>query len=69
MNALDARNKLSEIQARLAALQALFMYDQNDKQFGQTECFGIDLTIQTIVDDLGSIDDAIKGAVKASNQG
>ncbi len=69
MSALDARNKLSEIQARLAALQALFMYDQNDKQFGQTECFGIDLTIQTIVDDLGSIDDALKGAVKASNQG
>ena len=69
MSALDARNKLSEIRARLAALQALFMYDKNDKGFGQEECWGIELTIQTIVDDLGGIDDALKCAVKASNQG
>ena len=65
---IDAQDKLSEISARLAALQALFMYDENDKQFGQTECFGIDLTIQTIVDDLDGIDDALKGAVKVETK-
>ena len=61
---LDAQDKHSEIQARLAALQALFMYEERDKEFGQEECWGIDLTIRTIRDDLGGIDDALKGAAE-----
>ena len=52
---IDAQDNLSKIKARLAALQALFMYEERDKEFGYTECFGIDLTIQTIIDDLDEI--------------
>ena len=55
---LDAQDKLAEIKARLAALQALFLYDGKDKQFGYSECWGIDRTIQTIVDDLVGIEQA-----------
>ena len=60
---LDAQDNLSKIKARLAALQALFMYDTKDKEFNYTECFGIDLTIQTIIDDLTGIEQSL-GTVK-----
>ena len=65
---LDARDKLDEIKARLAALQALFFYQGKDKQFGYSACWGIDLTIGTIVDDLGDIEQSL-ATVKEHNQG
>ena len=58
---LDARDKLDEIKARLAALQQLFVYEGKDKQIGYSACWGIDRTIQTIVDDLAEIEQAMEG--------
>ena len=39
-------------------------YEERDKEFTQKECFGIDLTIQTIRDDL----DAIEKVLDAVNR-
>ena len=49
---LNAQEKLGEIKARLAALQELFNWQGVNKEFGSSGCFGIDLTIGTIVDEL-----------------
>ena len=56
---LNARDKLGEIKARLAALQALFCHDGRDKEFGSAECWGIDRTIETIRDDIGEIEQSL----------
>jgi len=64
---LDARDKLDEIKARLAALQALFLYDGKDKQFGYSACWGIDCTIQTIVDDIGAINESLSMVKEVSS--
>ena len=66
---LNAQDKLSEITARLAALQALFMYEERDKEFGQDECFGIDLTIQTIIDDLDEIGQSLSTVKEHKQEG
>ena len=63
---LDARDKLDEIKARLAALQALFLYDNKIKQFNYDACWGIDRTIQTIVDDLAGIEQSLSTVKEAS---
>ena len=35
------------------------MYDGKDKEFGYETCWGIDRTIQTVIDDLGGIDQSL----------
>ena len=65
---LDARDKLDEIKARLAALQALFLYEGKHKQFGYDECWGIDLTIRTIVDDIGAINESLSSVKEAGDE-
>ena len=61
---LNARDKLSEISARLTALQALFdcsgKHDQF-RQFNSHACWGIDRTIQTLIDDLKEVDRQFSG--------
>lgn len=63
---LDARDKLDEIKARLAALQALFLYDGKPKHFEYDECWGIVLTIRTIVDDIGAINESLSTVKEVS---
>ena len=65
---LNVRDKLGEIQARLAALQALFMYEERDKEFGREECFGIVLTIQTIMDELDGIRKSLSTVKEAGDE-
>ena len=65
---LDVRDKLSELEARLAALQALFLYEGRAKVFGYPECWGIDLTIQTIADDLGKLGQSLSTVQEVTDE-